>query len=326
MKKIFVMFALMTGAVSAFAQNVTDSASAETGSVTMTRELYPGQEDGDLYHGLTRKLTFDRMVPPYGLEVTYGKTTHIIFPSAVRYVDLGSPNLVAGKADGAENVIRVKAVVKNFRDETNMSVITESGNFYTFNVKYADEPLLLSIEMKDFIHDGSKVNRPNNALDIYLKELGSESPKLVQLINKSIHKENKRHVKHIGSKAFGIQYLLRGIYTHNGLLYFHTQVRNQSNVPFEVDFVTFKIVDKKVMKRTAIQEQIVFPLRAYNYATLVAGNKDERTVFTFDKFTIPAGKVLVVELNEKSGGRHQSFTVESEDIVRAKVINELKVK
>lgn len=326
MKKIFVMFALMTGAVSAFAQNAADSISAETGRVTMTRELYPGQEDGDLYHGLTRKLTFDRMVSPYGLEVTYDKTTHIIFPSAVRYVDLGSPNLVAGKADGAENVIRVKAVVRNFRDETNMSVITESGSFYTFNVKYADEPLLLNIEMKDFIHDGSKVNRPNNALDIYLKELGSESPKLVQLINKSIHKENKRHVKHIGSKAFGIQYLLRGIYTHNGLLYFHTQVRNQSNVPFEVDFVTFKIVDKKVMKRTAIQEQIVFPLRAYNYATLVAGNKDERTMFTFDKFTIPAGKVLVVELNEKSGGRHQSFTVESEDIVRAKVINELKVK
>ena len=326
MKKIFVMFALMTGAVSAFAQNAADSISAETGRVTMNRELYPGQEDGDLYHGLTRKLSFDRMVPPYGLEVTYDKTTHIIFPSAVRYVDLGSPNLVAGKADGAENVIRVKAVVKNFRDETNMSVITESGSFYTFNVKYADEPLLLNIEMKDFIHDGSKVNRPNNALDIYLKELGSESPKLVQLINKSIHKENKRHVKHIGSKAFGIQYLLRGIYTHNGLLYFHTQVRNQSNVPFEVDFVTFKIVDKKVMKRTAIQEQIVFPLRAYNYATLVAGNKDERTMFTFDKFTIPAGKVLVVELNEKSGGRHQSFTVESEDIVRAKVINELKVK
>ena len=299
MKKIFVMFALMTGAVSAFAQNAADSISAETGRVTMTRELYPGQEDGDLYHGLTRKLTFDRMVPPYGLEVTYDKTTHIIFPSAVRYVDLGSPNLVAGKADGAENVIRVKAVVRNFRDETNMSVITESGSFYTFNVKYADEPLLLNIEMKDFIHDGSKVNRPNNALDIYLKELGSESPKLVQLINKSIHKENKRHVKHIGSKAFGIQYLLRGIYTHNGLLYFHTQVRNQSNVPFEVDFVTFKIVDKKVMKRTAIQEQIVFPLRAYNYATLVAGNKDERTMFTFDKFTIPAGKVLVVELEKR---------------------------
>ena len=207
-----------------------------------------------------------------------------------------------------------------------MSVITESGSFYTFNVKYSDEPLLLNVEMKDFIHDGSKVNRPNNALDIYLQELGCESPKLVQLINRSIHKENRRHIKHVGSKAFGIQYLLRGLYTHNGLLYFHTQIKNSSNVPFEVDFVTFKIVDKKVMKRTAIQEQVIFPLRAYNYATTVAGNKEERTVFTFDKFTIPADKVLVVELNEKSGGRHQSFTVEGGDIVRARVINELKVK
>ena len=319
MKKIFVMLALMTGAVSAFAQNAADSTSTVSNDVTLTADVYPQQEDGDLYHGLTRKLTFDRMVPPYGLEVTYDKTTHIIFPSAVRYVDLGSANLIAGKAD-------VKATVKDFRDETNMSVITESGSFYTFNVKYSDEPLLLNVEMKDFIHDGSKVNRPNNALDIYLQELGCESPKLVQLINKSIHKENRRHIKHVGSKAFGIQYLLRGLYTHNGLLYFHTQIRNSSNVPFEVDFVTFKIVDKKVLKRTAIQEQVIFPLRAYNYATMVAGKKEERTVFTFDKFTIPSDKVLVVEMHEKSGGRHQTFTVESEDIVRARAINELKVK
>ena len=191
--------------------------------------------DGDLYHGLTKKLTFDRMIPPHGLEVTYDKTVHIIFPAEVRYVDLGSPDLIAGKADGAENVIRVKATVRNFPNETNMSVITEDGSFYTFNVKYAAEPLLLNVEMCDFIHDGESVNRPNNAQEIYLKELGSESPMLVRLIMKSIHKQNKREVKHIGSKRFGIQYLLKGIYTHNGLLYFHTEIKNQSNVPFDVD-------------------------------------------------------------------------------------------
>jgi len=74
--------------------------------------------------------------------VTYDKTVHIIFPAEVRYVDLGSPDLIAGKADGAENVIRVKATIRNFPNETNMSVITEDGSFYMFNVKYAAEPLL----------------------------------------------------------------------------------------------------------------------------------------------------------------------------------------
>ena len=124
----------------------------------------------------------------------------------------------------------------------------------SLHVKYANEPLMLNIEMADFIHDGEAVNRPNNAQEIYLKELGKESPMLVHLIMKSIHKENKRKVKHIGSKRFGIQYLLKGIYVHSDLLYFHTEIKNQSNVPFDVDYITFKVVDKKVAKRTAIQE------------------------------------------------------------------------
>ena len=262
-----MIFALTMGIVSANAQEnkaVKESNGSEE-KPTLTKEVYPQKEvDGDLYHGLTKKLTFDRMIPPHGLEVTYDKTVHIIFPAEVRYVDLGSPNLIAGKADGAENVIRVKATVKNFKNETNMSVITEDGSFYTFNVKYAKEPLLLNVEMCDFIHDGEGVNRPNNAQEIYLKELGSESPMLVRLIMKSIYKQNKREVKHIGCKRFGIQYLLKGIYVHNDLLYLHTEIKNQSNVPFDVDYITFKIVDKKVAKRTAVQEQVILPLRAQN--------------------------------------------------------------
>lgn len=329
-KKVMTMFAFFIGiACVTYAQGVSNdsTATAKAEGLKLTKDVYPQtEENGDLYHGLTRKLMFDRMIPPHGLEVTYDKTVHILFPSAVRYVDLGSPNLIAGKADGAENVIRVKATVRNFRTETNMSVITEDGSYYSFNVKYADEPLLLNVEMKDFIHDGNAVNRPNNAQEIYLKELGSESPMLVHLIMKSLHKENRRKVKHIGCKRFGIQYLLKGIYVHNDLLYFHTEVKNQSNVPFDVDYITFKIVDKKVVKRTAIQEQVLFPLRAYNYAVRIAGKQSERTVFCLQKFTIPDGKQLVVEMNEKDGGRHQTFVVENEDLVQAETINELRVR
>ncbi|WP_044546788.1 DUF4138 domain-containing protein, partial [Parabacteroides distasonis] len=54
--------------------------------------------------------------------------------------------------------------------------------------------------------------------------------------------------------------------------------------------------------------------------------KSGRTVFTLQKFTIPDDKQLIVEMHEKNGGRHQSFIVENEDLVRAREINELKVK
>lgn len=284
------------------------------------------QQDSTLYNGFTKQISFEQMIPPHGLQVTFDKTVHLIFPATVKYVDLGSSNLIAGKVSGAENVIRVKSSVRNFTEETNLAVITEDGNFYTFNVRYADEPTMLNIEMKDFIHDGSTVNRPNNSMEIYMTELGKESPKLVRLIMESIYKNNKREIKHIGCKRFGIQYSLKGIYTYNGLLYFHTELENESNVPFDVDYLTFKIVDKKIMKRTAIQEQIIKPLRSHNHISNVVGKSRERSVFTFDKFTIPADKQLVVELKEKEGGRHQSFVISSTEIVRAETINELKTK
>lgn len=317
MKKYFLMFAFIATVFAANAQEVTK----ETVTVIQTTPT-----TGDYYQGFTRPLTFDRMIPPHALEVTFSKTVHIIFPSAIRYVDLGSADLLAAKADGTENVLRVKAALRDFSRESNLAVITEDGAYYTFNVKYADEPVKLSIEMTDFIHDGEATNRPNNALDIYMHELGQESPLLVKLIMKSIYKNNDREIKHLGSKRFGIQYTLKGIYSHNGLLYFHLQLKNSSNVPFDVDYITFKIVDKKVAKRTAIQEQVIWPLRTHNNVTLIGGKKSERTIYTLPKFTIPDDKHLVIELHEKEGGRHQTFTVENADLVRAKVINELKTK
>ena len=285
-----------------------------------------GYTDGDKFEGLTRKVGFDRMIPPHALEVAFNKTTHVIFPSEIVYVDLGDENLVAGLADGAKNVLRVKSAVKSFKSETNLTVITDDGCFFTFNVKFAKEPLLLNIEMTDFIHDGEAVNRPNNAQEIYLERLGQESPMLVKLIMKSIHKQNKREIKHIGSKRFGVQFILKSIYTNNGLLYFHTELKNTSNIAFDIDYISFKIVDKKVVKRTAMQEQVLEPLRAQNYVTVVNGKKSERTVFALEKFTIPDDKQLVIEVAEKEGGRNQSFVVENGDIVRANVIDELSIQ
>lgn len=322
MKKSIILFVMAIMVLTVYAQ----SSDVEVTTDEIQEGMLPKPSFGDYFEGYTKKITYDRMIPPYGLEVTFEKTVHIIFPSEISYVDLGSSNILAGKATGSENVIRVKAAVRGFETETNMAVITSDGSFYTFNIKYVDEPQKLNVEMRDFMHDGEAVNRPNNALEIYLKELGNESPKLVNLINRSIYKNNRRHVKHIGSKRFGIQYLLKGVYTHNGLLYLHTQVKNGSNVPFDIDFIRMKIVDKKVAKRTAIQETVIYPIRAYNYLTMVRGNKTERSVFVIDKITIPDGKQMVIELFEKNGGRHQQFIVENSDLIRARVINELKVK
>ena len=97
-------------------------------------------------------------------------------------------------------------------------------------------------------------------------------------------------------------------------------------MPFQTDFIRYKIVDKKVAKRTAIQETIVTPVRSYNEELVINGKSTVRTVYTIPQFTIPDDKMLIIELMEKNGGRHQTVRVENSDIVAAKVINVLKIK
>ena len=280
---------------------------------------------GELFQGMSRAIPTGRVVLPYGLDVTFDKTVHLIFPSAIRYVDLGSQNIIAGKAEDAENVLRVKASVKDFETETNMSVICEDGSFYAFNVKYADEPEMLSIEMKDFLST-TEGRLPSNRSDIYFKELGNESPVLVKLMMQTIYQNDRRCIKHIGAQQFGMKFLLRGLYAHNGLLYFHTCMENGTNMPYSVDFITFKVVDKKMAKRTAIQEQVLQPLRAYHQVMQVRGMGSEHTVFALEQFSLAEDKQLEVTLYERNGGRTLTFYVTAEDLQLAKKIDNLKLK
>ena len=312
MKKIFGWVALLMGMVTGANAQVNDTIQRAAGN--------------DLYQGITRKLPYRQMVTPHGVQVTFAKTVHIIFPSAVRYVDLGSNWIIAGKADGAENVIRVKATTEEFPGETNFSVICEDGSFYSFNARYAHEPEILNIEMKDFLENGDTTDFSHTRMNIYFRELGNESPLLVKLIMQSIYKEDRREIRHLGCKRFGVQFLLKSVHSHNGLFYFHTETRNRSNVAFRTDFIRFKIVDKKVPKRTAIQERVIDPVRSYNEVLVTEGKSDVRTVYAVPQFTIPDDKLLVIELFEKDGGRHQTIRVENADLVAARQINELKIK
>ncbi|MGS4347382.1 conjugative transposon protein TraN [Myroides odoratus] len=195
-------------------------------------------------------------IQPYRMEVTYDKTSHLIFPTAIRYVDLGSEYLIAGKAEDAENVLRVKATVRDFEPETNFSVITNDGRFYSFNVYYSSYPEAMSYDLLTM----QKAVDKANGNDVLFEELGNNSPSLAGLLLETIYKKDKRIVKHIGAKSFGIQFILKGIYIHNGKYYFHTELRNRTNVPFQIDFMNFKVVDKKVAKRTVVQERPMIPL------------------------------------------------------------------
>lgn len=259
----------------------------------------------------------------YRIEVGFVKTTHITFPSKVKYVDLGSNYLIAGKADETENVIRVKAAYKGFKEETNFSVICEDGSFYTFLTTYSDHPDTLYYEMQPVISVDK--NRPINKESIVLNDIEGESPVLFDMIIRSIYRNNERNLTHLGERKDKIEATLRGIYVHNDILYFNLNMKNLSHISYDIDYVKFSVEDKKKLKRTASQTRPIEPARMFSggRAGKINPKTAYRAVFAFQKFTISPDKILVVEIAEKKGGRNIRFTIRHSDIIAASPINRI---
>ena len=257
------------------------------------------------------------------IEVGYTKTVHILFPSPAIYIDIGSMDILAGKADGAENVVRVKAAVRDFAAETNLTVITEEGGFYTFDARYAENPAVSTLEIPISESAAGMTGKellPSAEGRVLLREVGREKPATVKRMLSDIYRQNRQDTKGIRTKKYGIEVEVRGIYVSNDVIYIHTLVRNETNISFEVDCRRFLVADRKLAKRTAQQQTPVDIIRVCNDPAIVRGRQQQRTVFALPKLTLPDDKVLLLEIVEKNGARHQAVEIGGKELLAAKVL------
>ena len=267
-----------------------------------------------------------QQIEPRKIEAGFTKTVHILFPSPVTYIDIGSMDIIAGKADGAENVVRVKAAVRNFTAETNLTVITEDGGFFTFDVHYAENPAVSTLNLTVQEPQTESMKKPAAASDyqpitsegrVLLREVGHEKPATVKRMLSDIYRQNRMDVKGIRTKKYGIGVEVQGIYVFNDVIYIHTCISNDTNISFEVAARRFIVADRKLTKRTAQQQTPFEILRVCNDPAVVRGHQRQRTVFALPKLTIPDDKVLLLEIIEKNGARHQTVEIGSKELLGA---------
>ena len=270
-------------------------------------------------------------IRPQHIEAGFTKTVHILFPSPVTYIDIGSMDIIAGKADGAENVVRVKAAVRNFAAETNLTVITEDGGFFTFDVYYAENPAVSTLNLTvqepqpESMKKPAAVGYPQPTAPasegrVLLREVGREKPATVKRMLSDIYRQNRTDVKGIRAKKYGIEVEVLGIYVFNDVIYMHTCISNDTNISFEVDARRFIVADRKLAKRTAQQQTPLEILRVCNDPAVVRGHQRQRTVFALPKLTISDDKVLLLEIIEKNGARHQTVEIPAEELLEAKLL------
>ena len=89
------------------------------------------------------------------LEIGYDKTLHLLFPTDVKYCNAGNDNILAEKVGAQPNIVRIIAAERNFPGETNLSIVTADTKFYSYNIRYSDNP------EKSYIRIGEKYEAPH---------------------------------------------------------------------------------------------------------------------------------------------------------------------
>jgi conjugative transposon TraN protein len=232
------------------------------------------------------------------LCIATDKTSSLVFPFSILHVDRGTKDILVQPVQEAENILLVKAGLKDF-PETNLSVFTSDGSVYTFQVCYQPIPTTWTYYLPT-TKKATMATYANCILD------------------------NRRTLKGIRDNSWDIDAAVIGAYIKDDVLYYQLRIINNSPVDYDIEVLRFYIRDKRKSKRTAIQENELKPLQISGNTRQVKAFSRTVAVVALQKFTIPDKKFMGIQIMEKNGGRHLSMKLGNKDILKAIPLPDLR--
>lgn len=242
---------------------------------------------------------------PYKIQVTNKATTVIIFPFSIVDADCGISELRAEKIQGISNVIKIKSTIENMPN-TNLHVFTSDGKVYVFEVSWHPSPHITTYDLYESKHF------QNENLPIQFTSSLNEK-EIKEKVEKAKMKESFLHRT---KRRFQISLTLQGIYQHEQLLILKFILNNHSRLSYQAGWARFYISDKKVGKRSSVQELCITPIYADELPD-IAGDSSQQWMAVIPKTTIPDKKKLTFVLQEKNGGRHLTLTIKNRHLFKA---------
>ena len=235
---------------------------------------------------------------PPSICISADKTTSLVFPFPVIHIDRGTKDILVQQVKEANNILLVKAATRDI-PATNLSVITDEGSVYSFDICYDNNPSTWVYHLPETKDAAAKtyatgiLDNPSTAwgMHAYSWDMGSS---------------------------------ITGIYIKDNTIYYQLRISNHGPIDYDIDFIRFYIRDKKRSRRSATQENELKPLYISGNKSKVKAGSKTTIVVALEKFTLPDAKYLAIEINEHNGGRHMFIKVKNKKIMQAIKLPELK--
>lgn len=261
-------------------------------------------------------ITNDHYLNESKIELSSIRTSHISYSGNEKVIDVtvGSDSIIAGKITDLNNVVQAKRIGEfDVLNETSLHVVTKDGNgkirIYPHIITANENPQNVNITINTTEEDKATFSLASMN-EVEMDAYGEAVVKQGTILN------------NIGVSSNKMLFCLRGLFIKDDILMFHLYLQNNSQIPYEIEFIRSYIQNKKKGKKQTSQDIEKVPIYVYktNESELVDGNSGYSAVFFFQRFTVPDKHQFYFEAFEKNGGRHLKFTASNREILDARKI------
>ncbi|MEL6917612.1 MAG: DUF4138 domain-containing protein, partial [Bacteroidota bacterium] len=223
------------------------------------------------------------------------KTTHLIFNREITYVDLGSPYFIA---DSVQTIIKIRHtgddIGKPISQETNLTVITENGEYHSIPIRYNRDVRQLSYRIKGV---GEYIQKTREEL-LEVQEREAEIQGFADRLLFARPNANLRN----SNEDFGIN--VTGVFYEKDFIALRISIANGSAIDLDIAQILFRLkLRKKISPDYIYQERVIEPIHIIDKISKLKGFNRKTMVMIFDKFTPNKNEDLHIDILEQKGGR-----------------------
>tara|TARA_R110002012_G_scaffold134797_2_gene288318 strand:- start:12258 stop:13115 length:858 start_codon:yes stop_codon:yes gene_type:complete len=230
------------------------------------------------------------------------KNVALFFPEPIRQGITGSDNFVFTYNREKEQYFGLLQAKPG--KESNLLVVNRNGSIFSYIVRYKKQlsklnyfiPLSNSIgNEKPLVSDSIQTATVKDSIDNRTYYYQKFCSYLLDI---------KQHFGYFTKRKQGIILSVENIVFDKEELYFVIQIRNNSTLDYDLNFLNLSIETRQKGKKKSLQSLYQEPTYKHNLPSKIAESETVRFVYVLPKFSLSNDRRAILELNEKDGERN----------------------
>ena len=243
--------------------------------------------------------------PTNVLDTIYANDTKnvaLFFPEPIRQGITGSDNFVFTYNREKEQYFGLLQAKPG--KESNLLVVNRNGSIFSYIVRYKKELSKLNYFITLSNSIGNEKPMVVDSIEVETSEKRVDNRTYYYQKFCSYLLNIKQHFGYYTKRKQGVILSIENIVFDKEELYFVIQIRNNSTLDYDLNFLNLSIETKQKGKRKSLQSLYREPIFKHNLPSKIVENETVRFIYILPKFSLSNDRRVVLDLNEKDGERN----------------------